>query len=156
MKPGFFARLFVFVSLIFATVFAQAATTHTVNVGNDFFADPLNGNSSSITITAGDTIHWAFQAGTHTTTSGTCSGVCTPDGKWDSGNKNPGQTFDQAFPSAGTFPYFCKIHGSFMTGTVIVNAAPATHGITLIHTAFVDSAAGNGATNINPGETVQW
>ena len=29
-------------------------------------------------------------------------------------------TFTHKFPAAGTFPYFCTIHGSLMTGTVTV------------------------------------
>jgi plastocyanin len=29
-------------------------------------------------------------------------------------------TFDRTFPTAGTFPYFCTVHGSMMTGTIVV------------------------------------
>jgi plastocyanin len=30
-------------------------------------------------------------------------------------------TFNHTFPSAGSFPYFCTVHGSLMTGMVVVN-----------------------------------
>ena len=53
----------------------------------------------------------------HTTTSGNC---CTPSGLWDSGLQTSG-AFARQFPTPGTFPYFCAVHGSMMTGTVVVN-----------------------------------
>jgi hypothetical protein len=80
------------------------------------------------TIKVGDTVHWVWDTDNHSTTSGTCSGggSCTPDGKWDSAVHNTGFTFDHTFNKAGTFPYFCEIHGpSGMTGTIIVKASAA-------------------------------
>lgn len=51
------------------------------------------------------------------------------DGSWDSGNVNGGDSFSFTFNSAGTFPYFCKYHGTAggvgMAGTIIVEAAAA-------------------------------
>jgi plastocyanin len=32
-----------------------------------------------------------------------------------------GGSFSHTFTSAGSFPYFCMIHGSMMTGMVVVN-----------------------------------
>jgi len=31
-------------------------------------------------------------------------------------------TFDHVFADTGTYPYFCKVHGQMMTGTVVVTA----------------------------------
>ena len=31
-----------------------------------------------------------------------------------------GSLLSHTFPTAGTFPYFCEVHGAMMTGTVIV------------------------------------
>jgi plastocyanin len=39
---------------------------------------------------------------------------------WDSGLMSSG-SFSHTFSSTGSFPYFCTIHGSLMTGTVVVN-----------------------------------
>ena len=92
-----------------------------VNVGQgggNAFADQQTG-SSTTTITAGTTVQWVWVSGAHSTTSGTCGTVCTQDGVWDSGIGS-GMTFSHTFNQAGTFPYFCEVHGAMMTGTVIV------------------------------------
>ena len=44
---------------------------------------------------------------------------CIPDGLWDSGIGHD-ITFQHTFPAAGTYPYFCLVHGAMMQGTVIV------------------------------------
>jgi plastocyanin len=92
------------------------STTASVDVLNNRFVDSVSGNSTT-TITMGSTVTWTFTTGPHSTTSGNC---CTPSGQWDSGTRSTG-TFSQTFSSAGTFPYFCTVHGSMMTGTVVVN-----------------------------------
>jgi plastocyanin len=88
------------------------------STGGTQFIDSISGNSTS-TIQAGVTIRWIWDTGTHSTTSGPCP-PCTGDGIWDSG-QGSGITFDHTFNTAGTFPYFCSVHGAMMTGTVIVN-----------------------------------
>lgn len=96
------------------------ATTVSVNVGNTFF------NPQAITVAPGDTVRWNWVGGTHSSTSGSCSGGgCVPDGIWDSGTKSSGN-FSHTFDSAGTFPYFCRPHQGAMTGTVAVLADPCT------------------------------
>ena len=81
------------------------------------FMDSSSG-SSTTTIKAGDTVRWNFvDTIPHTTTSGNC---CTPSGLWDSGLLTSG-SFSRQFPTPGTFPYYCSVHGSLMTGTVVVN-----------------------------------
>jgi plastocyanin len=92
------------------------STTASVDVLNNRFVDSVSGNSTT-TVAAGSTVNWNFVSDLHSTTSGNC---CTPDGRWDSGTRSTG-TFSQTFSSAGTFPYFCTVHGSMMTGTVVVN-----------------------------------
>jgi plastocyanin len=98
------------------------AADRVVNVGQNgglVFADQQAGGSTT-TIAAGTTVQWVWVSGFHSTTSGTCSGTCTPDGSWDSG-AGSGMTFSHTFNQAGTFPYFCSVHGAMMTGTVVVN-----------------------------------
>lgn len=90
---------------------------HTVNVGQggNNFVDPQSGNSTT-TVRAGTTVTWMWVGGSHSTTSGTC---CTGDGTWDSGVQSNG-SFSRTFNSTGSFPYFCTVHGSAMTGMVSV------------------------------------
>jgi len=56
----------------------------------------------------------------HSVTSGESDGTAgTPDGRFDSGFLEPGDTFTFTFTEAGTYPYFCLPH-PFMTGTITV------------------------------------
>ena len=95
----------------------------TVDVGHNgfsFFPQQVN-------IKIGETVHWDWVSSNHTVTSGTAP---TADGTFCSPNNttcgtanpsNSGATYEHQFNSAGTFDYFCKIHGAAMTGTVVVS-----------------------------------
>jgi plastocyanin len=99
-----------------------AAQTAIVSVGQGGmnFVDQRSG-SSTTTIQVGDTVRWNWVGGFHSTTSGACSGGnCHPDGQWDSG-AGSGMTFIFRFTQAGTYNYFCTVHGASMTGVVQVN-----------------------------------
>ncbi len=98
-----------------------SATNRTVHVGQGGlkFVDEVSGTSTS-NINTGDTIDWVWSAGFHSTTSGTCTTSCTPDGLWDSGGHSTPFTYSRDFSSAGTFHYYCSVHGTAMQGTVIV------------------------------------
>ena len=100
-----------------------AARTAIVNVGQGGglnFVDQ-NSGSNTTTIQVGDTVRWNWVSGSHSTTSGTCSGGnCPRDGNWDSG-AGSGRTFSVRFTQAGTFHYFCTVHGAAMTGVVEVD-----------------------------------
>jgi plastocyanin len=98
----------------------STVTVHVV--GNAFSPDP-------VTIHVGDTVHWVWDAGPHSTTS--VMGVAE---SWDSGVHNAGFTFDHTFTHAGSFAYYCTIHGvdngngtaSGMAGMITVASASAT------------------------------
>ena len=91
-----------------------------VNVGDFFFSPAV------VNINQGDQVRWAWVGGTHSTTSGACpGGDCAPDGTWDSGAKSAG-SFSRTFNTADTFPYFCSIHLSAMTGRVVVASVGPT------------------------------
>ena len=79
-------------------------------------------NPSTISIHVGQAVVWRNDdSAPHTTTSGSCSGnTCTPMPGWDSGTLNPGQSFSFTFNTAGTFTYYCRIHGAMMQGAVVV------------------------------------
>lgn len=79
-----------------------------------------------ITIHQGETVHWEWASNNHTVTSGTAPNA---DGLFCSPNdtncasapaSNSGATYEHTFNSQGTFKYFCLVHGSAMTGSVVV------------------------------------
>jgi plastocyanin len=81
-----------------------------------FSPDPVN-------ISVGDTVRWTWGSSGHSTTSGSPG---FPNGLWDSGIQNQPFTFSHTFNSAGSFPYYCTVHGQCcgMTGTINVASAP--------------------------------
>jgi plastocyanin len=66
----------------------------------------FNFNPNPVTIHVGDTIHWVWVNGMHSTTS-----VAGSIETWDSGVRMAPFTLDHTFTHAGTFNYFCTIHG---------------------------------------------
>jgi plastocyanin len=86
-------------------------------------------NPNPVTIHVGDTIHWVWVSDDHSTTS-----VGGSIESWDSGVLNNGATFDHTFTHAGTYVYYCKIHGqdngngtaSGMSGMIMVMPASVT------------------------------
>jgi plastocyanin len=105
-----------------ATPTPPSTATATVDVGSGggfVFRDRQSGTSTT-TIRPGDSVQWVWVSDVHSTTSGSCpGGACQPDGQWDSGAAQ-GITFTHTFPQAGSFPYFCTVHGSMMQGMVLV------------------------------------
>jgi plastocyanin len=75
-------------------------------------------NPTSRTVSVGTTVTWVNQDGyTHTVTSS--SGPSS----FNSGNVSGGASFQQTFSTAGTYQYYCTIHGtptSGMHATLIV------------------------------------
>jgi plastocyanin len=73
---------------------------------------------SSLTISAGDTVEWQTLSG-HTASETSSDTTTAYDG---SGFRGSGvATFDQAFPSPGTYYYICEIHIGFgMRGVIFV------------------------------------
>lgn len=94
-----------------------AGTANSVVVTNNVFTP------GSLSTTAGSTVTWTWDS---------CSGgdgygygqtcvaheIVFDDGA-TSGQKSSG-TYDRTFAAAGTYPYHCKIHGTSMSGTVVV------------------------------------
>ena len=61
------------------------------------------------------------------TRDGAPHNVTADDGAFASSDLAPGDAFEETFPTAGAFPYFCSIHGApgvGMTGLVLVGDAP--------------------------------
>jgi plastocyanin len=97
-----------------------AAATRIVDIQDFSFRDTQEGNSTSH-IHVGDTVQWKWISGFHSTTSGPCP-PCSQNGNgnWNSG-AGSGPSFSHTFNSAGTFPYYCNVHTTSMTGTIVVS-----------------------------------
>ena len=73
------------------------------------------------TVSVGTTVEWRWQGDIdHSVTSGAPG---NPDGTFDSGIQSSG-SFSRTFASAGTFLYYCRVHGASasMMGTISVTA----------------------------------
>ena len=83
---------------------AAAADTQTVSIQTGAFG-PMQ-----VSVLAGDTVGWNNASlQTHTVTA--------RDGSFGSPHIGLGGSFSQAFPSSGTFAYYCQVH-PFMSGEV--------------------------------------
>jgi plastocyanin len=90
-----------------------------VTVGNDFFQSAHNSSRPAAdTVAVGQAVTWTW-ANTGSTShsvrsqgtpSFTSSGILTGDG----------MTYTTTFTAPGTYHYDCAVHGSLMTGTVVV------------------------------------
>jgi len=95
--------------------------------GGDVSIVGLAFQPSTITVAAGDTVTWTTTqsiGAQHSVTSGKPG---DPDvGKeFDSGFdlQNNGDSYKFTFTTPGTYPYFCQVHPTQMTGEVVVTAA---------------------------------
>ncbi len=70
----------------------------TIEIANTAF------NPQQVTIPVGTTVIWTNKDSmAHTVTA--------DDKSFDSGNLNPGDSYQFTFKTAGTYPYYCKYHG---------------------------------------------
>ena len=76
-------------------------------------------SGATINVNAGDTVQWEFVGASE-------HNVTAVDGAFSSGNRLDG-TFDHVFSAAGTFNYYCTLHGDAqgngMAGSVVVTGA---------------------------------
>lgn len=112
---GFLSLIFFLLSI--TNIFAAIRDVTVGANGNLLFAP------NDLTINVGDTVRWTWAFSFHSTTSTTVQNGCNPNGIWDSGVKNQGDTFDFTFDSVGNFPYKCTPHCSMgMTGIIRVSS----------------------------------
>lgn len=81
-------------------------TDSAIVVGNNFFS-PANAS-----VPSGTTVTWTWAAGSvihNVTFTGGPASVTQSAG-----------TYSRTFATAGSFPYVCTVHGSGMSGTVVV------------------------------------
>lgn len=94
---------------------ARASASATVSIGDNFYSP------ASVSIAVGDTVTWA--------NNGQAQHSATADnGSFDTGVFGPGGSRSHTFTRAGTFSYFCTVHGQAQSGTVRVLAASSGGG----------------------------
>jgi plastocyanin len=99
--------------------------------GCDFLNDDGNPDSNlvrirdnsfdppTLTVAVGRTVAWRNDGqNPHTVTSG--SPTSSPGSRFDSGTLNSGGGFTFIFNETGNYPFFCRIHGASMSGTIQV------------------------------------
>jgi LPXTG-motif cell wall-anchored protein len=86
---------------------AKASATASVSVGDNFFSP------ASVSVNVGDSVTWRNTgAAPHSATAN--------NGSFDTGVFASGQSRSHTFTRAGTFTYFCTVHGASQSGTVRV------------------------------------
>ena len=106
----------------------SSPTPETAPVPLSVNADMVNFAHVDLTLEAGTTVIWTnLDSAPHTVTSGSPSDP-DPGSLFDSGAEvadwvAQGGTYSFTFNEAGVFPYYCRVHGGGMSGTVTVNAA---------------------------------
>lgn len=74
----------------------------------------------TVTIEAGTTVRWVSTHDTFHTVTSNATGEDERGELFDESFSSEGDTFERAFPEAGTFPYHCQPHSGFMFGEVVV------------------------------------
>jgi plastocyanin len=98
----------------------QLATTAAVSVGNDFFKSGRNNtqNPAVDTIAVGGTVTWTWLANGVIQHSVESTGA--PSFVSSAIQTAAGSTYVRTFNTAGTYTYDCAVHGSTMTGRIVV------------------------------------
>jgi plastocyanin len=101
------------------------AGTAAVTVGNIFFTSGRNGTSNPAvdTVAVGGTVTWTW--GTTGSVPHSIQSVGSPSFTSSSVQSGSGSTYQLTFAQPGTYQYDCAIHGSLMTGTIVVLPAAA-------------------------------
>jgi plastocyanin len=109
---------------------ARASASASVSIGDNFYSP------ASVSIGVGDTVTWA--------NNGQAQHSATADnGSFDTGVFGPGVRRSHTFTQAGTFSYYCTVHGQAQSGTVRVLAASGGGG----------NGGGGGPTTSATGES---
>lgn len=89
------------------------ADSNLIQIRDNSFDPPV------LSVAAGRVVAWRHEGSSpHTVTSG--SPTENPGARFDSGTLRNGQGFTFTFSEPGMYPYFCKIHGAMMSGTIQV------------------------------------
>jgi plastocyanin len=97
-----------------------------VTVGNIFFTSGRNGSSNPAvdSVTAGGTVTWTW--GTTGTVPHSVQSLGSPSFTSSAVQSRSGNTYQFTFAQPGTYQYDCAVHGTLMTGTIVVLPATTT------------------------------
>ncbi len=124
MRPAVLAIALALMVVSVAGFESVVAKDNPVAVGSLYFCDPSkSGQVCETPVTAGDTVTWSVQSGTHTVTQCTDSTFTSCGGGFASTALNTGQTFTQSFEQAGTSFYRCSFHPGEMRGSIVAAQA---------------------------------
>src|SRR5690242_17022935 len=105
MRQRLASHLSGILALLLLSALPALAANHSVTVGPGTAFSP-----STLNIQVGDTVTW-------TNTGGGFHDVNADDGSFNSGGpSSSGWVFSHTFGAAGTFGYYCQIHGSPTAG----------------------------------------
>lgn len=102
--------------ITFDVTATAAVVTDTVQIGDIFFKSARNGsqNPAVDTIPAGGRITWTWTGALSHSAQSTGTPAFTSSSTMSSGS------YSLIFSTAGTYTYDCAVHGSQMTGTIVV------------------------------------
>jgi plastocyanin len=102
------------------------AAAAAVTVGNIFFTSGRNRSSNPAvdTVAVGGTVTWTWA--TTGTTPHSVQSLGSPSFTSSAVLTGSGSTYQSTFAQPGTYQYDCAIHGSLMTGTIVVVPAATT------------------------------
>jgi plastocyanin len=80
----------------------------------------------TVHITAGQSVQFLWESGIHTTTNGDANFPDNGGDVWSAPMDSGHPSYLVTLTTPGTYPFFCLVHGTQMTGTIIVDAATPT------------------------------
>jgi plastocyanin len=105
----------------------QPSTPLTPASPNDVLVENNSFNPATLTVAAGTTVKWTWATctGGNDPYSGGTGQTCVDHSvTWDDGSSasatQSAGTYQRAFATAGTYKYHCIVHGTSMSGTVVV------------------------------------
>ncbi len=138
---------FFLASIVLLFIFKSTFST-TINVtASNFQFTP-----STISAVVGDTVHWTWLNGSHTTTCDGSPSTSRPAGAapWNSPINSGMPVFNYVVTVAGTYNYKCSFHAGFgMVGVINASGPPLTLNLTALIQGFW-----NGSTMVSDTVTV--
>lgn len=101
------------ITLLGAGCYGAATNTNTSGTGSAVSMEDNGYSPTNLTVAKGTTVTWTNNDAVNHTVTGTSGGP-------DSVELTSGQTYSYTFSDVGTFPYYCKVHGTGMAGRVTV------------------------------------
>jgi LPXTG-motif cell wall-anchored protein len=100
------------------------AATSNVSIGDNFYSP------ETVTIQVGDAVAWTHNGqAPHSVTASNGSFDSSPGCPGDiNACMQNGDAYSHTFNSAGSFGYYCKVHGQSMSGTVVVEGTGTSPG----------------------------